>query len=175
VLKNHMNDLGAIVDVDKMTARLGKGPIEGGRAAIAVIDDCLSKGVSFTQEATLSGMRVEHTAKAARELGYYVRMFLDTLSESLARIKNRVEKGGHNISAADVSRRFNERFEALRRVLPYCDEAALFDNDNGFVQVAQYRNGELPRCLMSARHGLSSLCVERRVEASSPIVGGVCE
>ncbi|RAZ93943.1 hypothetical protein DK853_37705, partial [Klebsiella oxytoca] len=33
--------------------------------------------------------------------------------------------------------------EALRAVLPFCDEAAFYDNDNGFVEVAAYRNGEL--------------------------------
>ena len=27
-------------------------------------------------------------------------------------------------------------------VLPYCDEAEFYDNDNGFVKVAEYRNGE---------------------------------
>ncbi len=146
VLKNSKNDLGVIVDVDKITAKLGRGAIEGGKAAIAAIDDCLSKGISFTQETTLSGFRVERTAQIAREQGYYIRLFyvgLDTLDESIKRIRNRVEKGGHDIPKDDVTRRFNERFNALRRVLPYCDEAALFDNDNGFVQVAQYRNGEL--------------------------------
>ena len=27
--------------------------------------------------------------------------------------------------------------------MPYCDEVTLFDNENGFVEVAVYRNGEL--------------------------------
>ena len=29
------------------------------------------------------------------------------------------------------------------KILPYCDEARFFDNDNGFVLVAEYRNGEI--------------------------------
>lgn len=28
-------------------------------------------------------------------------------------------------------------------VLPYCDEAVFYDNYNGFVEVAEYHNGEL--------------------------------
>ena len=146
VLKNRMNDLGVIVDVDKITAKLNKGALEGGKASVALIDDCLAKGISLTQETTLSGFRTERTAKAAREQGYYVRLFyvgIDTLAESLKRIQNRVEKGGHDIPDSDVSRRYGERFDALRRVLPYCDEAVLFDNENGFVPVAEYRNGEI--------------------------------
>jgi len=146
VLKNRMHDLGVIVDVDKITAELGKGALEGGKAAIALIDDCLAKGINITQETTLSGARTERTAKTARELGYAVRLFyvgIDSLAESLKRIQNRVEKGGHDIREEDVARRFGERFAALRRVLPYCNEATLFDNENGFVPVAEYRNGEL--------------------------------
>ena len=40
-------------------------------------------------------------------------------------------------------RRFSGRWEAVKKVLPYCDEAEFYDNDNGFVKVAEYRNGEL--------------------------------
>ena len=40
-------------------------------------------------------------------------------------------------------RRFEGRWEAVAKVLPYCDEAEFYDNDNGFVLVAEYQNGEL--------------------------------
>ena len=40
-------------------------------------------------------------------------------------------------------RRFAGRWEAVAKVLPYCDEAHFFDNYNGFVEVAEYVNGEL--------------------------------
>ena len=39
--------------------------------------------------------------------------------------------------------RFQSRFTDVLRILPYCDEARFFDNGNGFVEVAEYRNGEL--------------------------------
>lgn len=77
---------------------------------------------------------------------YTIRLYyigLDTMEESLGRIANRVAKGGHDIPKADVERRFQSRFTDVLRVLPYCDEARFFDNDNGFVEVAEYRNGEL--------------------------------
>ncbi len=51
--------------------------------------------------------------------------------------------GGHDIPEPDVLRRFAGRWEAVAKVLPYCDEARFFDNDNGFVEVAEYLNGEL--------------------------------
>ena len=90
VLKERSTDLGIIVDVNKITAELGAGALAGGKAALRKINECIDKGVSFTQETTLSG-----------------------------------------------------RWEAVAKVLPYCDEAEFYDNDNGFVKVAEYRNGEL--------------------------------
>lgn len=144
-LKAERSDLGLIIDVDKLAAQLGS-PVEGGKAAVRKIDECLEKGISFTQETTLSGARTERTIRRAKERGYTIRLYyigLDTMEESLGRIANRVAKGGHDIPKEDVKRRFQSRFADVLRVLPYCDEARFFDNDNGFVEVAEYRNGEL--------------------------------
>ncbi len=146
VLKSRTTDLGVIVDVDKITAQMGGKALEGGKRAIRIMEDCIRNGVSFTQETTLSGHRPKAAAKRAKEAGYYIRLYyvgLDTAEESKRRIANRVARGGHDIGEADVERRFAGRWEALRAVLPFCDEAAFYDNDNGFVEVAAYRNGEL--------------------------------
>ena len=61
----------------------------------------------------------------------------------MSRIANRVKRGGHDIPHDDVVRRFAGRWEAVAKVLPYCNEAEFYDNDNGFTLVAEYRNGEL--------------------------------
>ena len=146
VLKSRTTDLGVIVDVDKITAQMGGKALEGGKRAIRIMEDCIRDGVSFTQETTLSGHRPKAAAKRAKEAGYYIRLYyvgLDTAEESKRRIANRVARGGHDIDEADVERRFAGRWEALRAVLPFCDEAAFYDNDNGLVEVAAYRNGEL--------------------------------
>ena len=146
VLKERSTDLGVIVDVDKITAELGGNALAGGKAALRKINECIARGISFTQETTLSGRKTEATAQQVRELGYHVRLFyigLDSAEESLSRIANRVKRGGHNIPCDDVIRRFAGRWEAVAKVLPYCNEAEFYDNDNGFTLVAEYRNGEL--------------------------------
>ena len=111
-----------------------------------------------TYRASLRGRREFHAGdnsfwgypkrlcKRAKEAGYYIRLYyvgLDTAEESIRRIKNRVERGGHDIPAKDVKARFSHRFEDVLKILPYCDEAKFFDNDNGFVLVAEYRNGQI--------------------------------
>ena len=146
VLRAQMTNLGKIVDVDKMIVKCGGNVIEGGKKSIELIDECLEKGICFTQETTLSGHRILNTVKQAIEKGYYIRLYyvgLNSVEESLVRIENRVKKGGHNIPDSDVKRRFNKRFEDLTAILQYCDEATFFDNENGFVAVAEYKNGEI--------------------------------
>lgn len=148
VLKDSRTDLGMIIDVDKITAELGGNLLAGGKAALRKIDVCLKRELSFTQETTLSGYRTEKTARQARDLGYLVRLYyvgLDSVEESLSRIQNRVNHGGHDIDREDVLRRFSGRWEALAAILPYCNEAVFFDNENGFEKVAEYSNGELRR------------------------------
>ena len=69
VLKERCTDLGTIIDVDKITAELGGNALAGGKAALTKINECIRKGVSFTQETPLSGQRTEATAKEVVKKG----------------------------------------------------------------------------------------------------------
>lgn len=159
VLKKQRTDLGFIIDADKLAAANGGNALQAGRAAVQQIRSCLEKGICFTQETTLSGTLTARTARTARERGYFIRMNyigLGSAEESLLRIANRVRKGGHDIPEADVRRRFAGRAQALAAVLPYCDEAVFWDNENGFGEVAGYRNGEIV-CLSGAPDWMRAL------------------
>ena len=146
ILTTERDDLGTVIDENRIAASCGGNLLEGGKRALALIDECLEKEICFTQETTLSGRKTLDTVKRAIAKDYYVRLYyvgLDTMEESLLRIENRVRKGGHDIDAGIVASRFGKRFEDLLAVLPYCNEATFYDNDNGFVTVARYKNGEL--------------------------------
>ncbi|MCL1807120.1 MAG: zeta toxin family protein [Oscillospiraceae bacterium] len=146
MLKDERNDLGMIVDVDKITVEHQCGAIQAGKIAVAKMEEALANGDSFTQETTLSGVRTERFVREAKEQGYAVRLYyigLNSAEESIKRIQNRVAKGGHNIDNADVSRRFNKRFDDLVKILPYCDDVRLYDNENGFEVIGEYRNGRI--------------------------------
>ena len=65
-LKAERSDLGTVLDGDRPST----------------IDECLEKGISFTQETTLSGARTERTIRRAKDLGYTIRLYyigLDTV------------------------------------------------------------------------------------------------
>lgn len=146
VLSGESSDLGIIIDTDKITAELGGDKLAGGKLAIKKVNECLDKGISFTQETTLSGKRVLKTVKRAIADDYYIRLYyvgVGSVEESIARIRNRVRKGGHDIPNEDVIRRHSKRFESLAAILPYCNEVRFYDNENGFIEIAEYKNGKL--------------------------------
>ena len=107
------------------------------------IQDRLANNLTFTQETTLAGHRTEKIIRRARSQGYDVVMFyvgLNSAEESIMRIANRVRKGGHNIPEEYVKLHWQNRLEALKRVMPLCDEVIFYDNENGFVKVAEIKN-----------------------------------
>lgn len=133
VLSRVRSDLGMIIDTDSIEAT-------------PQIETCLDAGVNFTQETTLSGVRTLKTVQEARARDYRINLYYVAVSsaeESLERIANRVRKGGHDIPEEDVRRRYNSRFADLLKILPYCDTAQFYDNENGFQFVAEFRNGAL--------------------------------
>ena len=103
ILTGCAKDLGTIVDEETSSVRL--------------LDDCLEKGVSFTQEST---------ARKARDTIRLYYIGLDSAEESLSRIENRVRKGGHDIARDSVLRRFSDRFESAAL---YCDWAETWITD----------------------------------------------
>lgn len=145
VLEGQDINLGHIIDPDLIAKENKLNYIEAGKLAIQEIDYCLKHNLSFTQETTLSGHRIEKTITKAHEQDYTVTMYyigLHSKEESIKRIENRVAKGGHNIPTKDVIRRYNNRFSSLRSIIPLCDKVVFYDNENGFAKVAEVKNNK---------------------------------
>lgn len=93
----------------------------------------------------MAGHRTQRILCQARRQGYFITLYyvgLNSKEESLIRIANRVRKGGHNIPKEDVIRRFDNRINSLEGVLHLCDEVVFYDNENGFVKVAEIKNNK---------------------------------
>jgi len=87
---------------------------------------------SFAFETTLSGRGYARLIPAWQAHGYIVKLFFLQLASAelaIARVRQRVRKGGHNISEAIIRRRFamgRRNFDYLYK--PIVDEWALYDN-----------------------------------------------
>lgn len=156
--------LGHIIDADAIAKENNFDNIKAGKKAIEEINYCLENNLSFTQETTLAGYRTVRTIKQARKQGYYITMYyvgLSSMEESIDRITNRVRKGGRNIPIDDVKRRYEKRISSLSRVIPLCDEVIFYDNENGFIKVAEiknnkflYFNGYKPKWIVEYKNAL---------------------
>ena len=144
VLEGQDAPLGHIVDPDFIAKQNSFNEISAGKQAVREIQNCLKNSETVTQETTLSSHQVRKAVMKAKEQGYRITMYyigLNTKYESIYRIANRVRKGGHDIPPDDVIRRFAHRFEALDRIVPLCDTVVFYDNENGFVKVAEITDG----------------------------------
>ena len=94
----------------------------------------LERKADFCIETTLATRSLLKTIKLAQEQGYYVTilyLWLNSPDLAVARVKARVEAGGHNIREETVRRRYHVGLHYLfRDFMPLCDRWILCDNSN---------------------------------------------
>lgn len=106
--------------------------IQAAKMMISMINNYLEKGDSFSFETTLSGRIYARLIPKWQNKGYNVKMFYLKLPDpefAIARVKQRVKEGGHNVTEDVIRRRFKtgwSNFEKLYKEL--VDEWALYDN-----------------------------------------------
>jgi len=83
--------------------------VSAARAYYRAIDDCIERGASFVVETTLAGRGFLRPLGLMRRSGYLTSvafLFLDSEEACLARVRERVRKGGHDVAEPDVRRVF---------------------------------------------------------------------
>jgi len=100
-----------------------KAQLEAGREFLVSLNMAMTTNRSLLIESTLSGRGLIRHLKAARAIGFRIRilkLFVDSPETCLERISERVRKGGHNVPEEDVRRRFDRslrNFWYLYRIL----------------------------------------------------------
>ncbi len=96
-----------------------RSDIRAGRIMLDRIDLLVDANADFVIETTLASLTYARKIPIWRERGYKVSLFylrLDSIAESLDRVRRRVEAGGHSIPAEAIERRFGKSiayFEAI--------------------------------------------------------------
>lgn len=109
-----------------------KAALRAGKLMLAEIFRRVDSGQSFAFETTLSGLSYARHIPRWRKEGYHVKLvFLSLPSPELAvaRVKSRVQQGGHDIPEKVIRRRFAaglRNFERIYRAL--AGGWALYDN-----------------------------------------------
>lgn len=83
--------------------------VEAGREFVRRSEAQLSLDVDFIIESTLSGRTLKSYLERARSAGFTITIvfvYLDNAETCVARVRERVRGGGHNVPEADIRRRF---------------------------------------------------------------------
>lgn len=105
---------------------------EAGRIMLSQIKKNLNLKIDFAIETTLSTKSYLKLVKKAKSLGYTVTLlffWLESVQIAKARVKRRVEQGGHNIDKEVIERRFIKGLKNLREFIKIVDNWIIMDND----------------------------------------------
>lgn len=87
--------------------------VKAGRLFSAELLAALNRGESLIVESTLSGLSLRKSFQIARDQDYRIKVvfvYLEATESCVARVKERVAKGGHDVPAPDIARRFGRSF-----------------------------------------------------------------
>jgi predicted ABC-type ATPase len=108
------------------------GAIQAARLLLTQVDECLRRRETFALESTLSGKTYIRLFVRARELGYEIELhylWLSSPAQAIARVRQRVQQGGHHVPAADIRRRFKRSLVHLADdYLPLATRWAVWDS-----------------------------------------------
>lgn len=108
------------------------GAVQAARLLLRQIDDCLRRRETFALESTLSGKGYIRLFRRARKLGYEIELhylWLSSPTQAIARVRQRVKLGGHNVPVADIRRRFKRSLiHLVADYLPLATRWAVWDS-----------------------------------------------
>ena len=119
----------------------GLFPMAAARHVLKSAAEHLSKNESFAVETTMAGKNYLQMMLDARNRGFetvLVYIGTENVEINLARIRNRVLAGGHDVPEEDVRRRYLRTLDNLPIAIKRADHSILFDNstEDGYRLIA---------------------------------------
>jgi predicted ABC-type ATPase len=106
--------------------------IKAGRLLLAEFRAFVAGRKTFAFESTMSGKTYIGLLKGARENGFRIHLhylWLPNPAIAIARVRERVKMGGHDVPVADIRRRFKRSLQHfVRDYLPLANRWAVWDN-----------------------------------------------
>lgn len=139
------------INTDEIVRKIGdwknnSDQIKAAKIAIILRNDCFQYGKSFNEETTLTGKTILKIINKAKEEGYELQLFyVGVTSSDIAkeRVKNRVEKGGHNIEDNVIEKRYYESLENLKKIILKFDKVYLYDNSKKYKNISSFSDNTI--------------------------------
>lgn len=108
--------------------------MKAGRLLLSEIRESIRGKKTFALESTLSGKTYVRLLRGAKTRGFRIYLhylWLPTPAIAVARVRERVKKGGHNVPVADIKRRFGRSLQHLTSAYaPLADRWAVWNNES---------------------------------------------
>ena len=122
--------------------------IKAGRLLLKQIHEFAEQCADFAFETTLAGKTYVAVLRRLKQQGYAIHLFflwIPSVELAVARIKDRMANGGHDVPVADVRRRFGRSVSNFLKVYrALLDSWTLFDNSTTRPSlIAEEKNGKL--------------------------------
>jgi predicted ABC-type ATPase len=130
------------VNADEIARELAQNGMRGtqtdlraGRAMLVRVDSLVSAGANFALETTLASLTYAQKIPVWRQRGYVVSLIyirLQSVEDSVARVRKRIAAGGHGIPEEALRRRFDRSLRCFEEVYkPLVDEWLLWESREG--------------------------------------------
>ena len=113
-----------------------KAAIPAGRVMLKRLRDLVELGTSFAFETTLASRSFTRWLTKASHSGYQIGLlflYLPSVELAVARVKERVMLGGHNVPEQDIRRRYEKGLSNFFQIYrPLCNYWRFYDNSNEY-------------------------------------------
>jgi len=119
--------------------------LRAGRLALRERSAYLTAQQDFAIETTLTGRSELELMRSAAKEGFKINLVyigLRDVQHSIARVRERVGRGGHDVPLADLLRRFDRSLRHLPKAMALATRVILIDN-----------SGRRPQFILSREHG----------------------
>jgi predicted ABC-type ATPase len=126
-------------------ANPAQASIQAGKTAISLTQIYINKPVSFGVETTLSGRNYLKLMKFLKEAKWTVNLIyigIDNPETNIRRVRERVDRGGHNVPTDDICRRYERSLDNLAKAIVIADSVVIYDNsERQFSLIETIENG----------------------------------
>ena len=117
--------------------------IQSGRLMLERLKTLVNAEADFAFETTLAARNFARFVRECQDKGYIINLiyfWLQSPELAIARVRRRVESGGHNIPEDTIRRRYERgRKNLIELYLPLCDRWIAYDNSNQILQLIAER------------------------------------
>ncbi len=107
--------------------------IKSGKLVLEQVKEYSHNGVDFGFETTMAGVTYLKYLKQLKKKGYRIHIYflwIPSAQLAIARVKDRVSQGGHNVPIQDVKRRFERSINNFfKNYMLLADQWMLFNNE----------------------------------------------